>query len=280
MDRQMEHAVKSIFLECIKDPQIMESLKDGLSGDGDAGGIIRTSGNDRFIQIGDKLDQLLKKQNDMMLLLESGGNQGNDKAIPFFSKRVGKDQNDEIVSLKKDYENLERTVKELRMELEKEITEKEAWKKEEQRRLEKIQAAREGLEIWEKVKLLSKDSKRYIYQLCGSDEFYALVSLGRDGQKIAQLWNYLRDQAVLYEEHEQDVKIINDFFEFCIHVANEINEKEDRYSFYETDIGGVYDMESCIKTCNSRQIGNIARIIVRGVKQKEKIKFKSIVQTD
>lgn len=241
MDNSIDHAVKSIFLECIKDPQIIESLKNLLSGDWKTGESMQSP-------LDQKLDQLLQQQNSIMLLLEKAS----------------------ISELKTESEQIHKQIHK----------EKEEWMKEEQRKSEQFQVAQEGVQLWEHRKLLSDSSRNYICQLCGSDEFYAFVSLGRDETKIAQLWSYVKEKAVQYEEHEQEVTILNDFFEFCIQVANEINASEERYSFYEPNIDDAYHMESCIKTCNSRQIGNIKKIIVRGVKQKDQIKFKSIVQID
>lgn len=276
MNNNIENAIKEVFLECIKDSQIIDSLKYELSEDNRIGKSVTSIRNNRETtnnEVNHKLNELLGNQKKIIEFLAIRGNRGNDETRSSLSRRPEIEQNDDMISLKKENMRLKEQVQILK-------SDNEACKKEKQDILDKFHIIEESLEIIENIKMLSEDSRDYIYQLCGSDEFYALVSIGRDEIKINQLWHYLREQAVKSNANEKDVKIINNFFEFSIKVFNSTKINKDKYSFYEPMKNDEYNMEYCIRTSDSRQIGSVKEIIIRGVKQNEKIIFKSIVRID
>lgn len=132
--------------------------------------------------------------------------------------------------------------------------------------------------IWDKLNRLDEDTRSYIGNLCGSFSLLSCISLGRDFGKLTQLWQYLKDIAVGATDEDQRVDIIGSYFELCIQMADSCSGESTKYSMYGAEINSEFDREKCIKTANSKQIGTVKRVLVRGVLKNDNIEFKSIVE--
>lgn len=133
------------------------------------------------------------------------------------------------------------------------------------------------LRIWNNIKSLNDENKDYLEKLCGSLSAMSTLSLGRDEGKVEQLWLYLRDLAVKGNQDADQLKILAGYFEFCIDLLNACKDDEEKYRIFDIESGNEFDIDMCIRTADSKQIGNVSRTIVRGIKVGEKIHFKAIV---
>ena len=144
----------------------------------------------------------------------------------------------------------------------------------------KYSVCEELLDIWNCVNSLKQDSREYIERLCGSVGFLSILSLGRDENKIEQLWSYLRDLAINGDAEKEEVSILSQYFEFCIKVCNSTKQGDEKYTISDIEIGSEFDMNQSIRTADSRQIGSIKAVIVKGVLKGNIIIFKSIVKVE
>lgn len=143
----------------------------------------------------------------------------------------------------------------------------------------KYSVCEEIISIWNELKQLNIEDRQYINELAGGDSLLSILSLGRDEGKIEQLWFFLRDIAVKENVSGGEVSILNDYFEFCIKVYNSTkNNEEEKYVCSQVSTGDDFDVDKTIKTADSRQIGTIKEVIVKGYIYKKRIKYKTIVR--
>ena len=136
----------------------------------------------------------------------------------------------------------------------------------------------ESLEVWNCINALSYENRVYIESLCGGSDVLAILSLGRDDNRIEQLWLYLRDMAVKDDAEKIEVSKLNSYFEFCLKVANSTRLENEKYIMSDIELGSEFNMDTCIRTADSKQLGKIMEIMVRSVKIGKKIKYKAIVR--
>lgn len=132
-------------------------------------------------------------------------------------------------------------------------------------------------EVWSDIQRLNKEIKEYLEELSGSIEVMSILSLGRDERKIEQLWTYLRDLSVKEGHSSDQVSILSRYFEFCIELANADKREDDRLSLFDVEAGSEFNMEECIRSADSRQIGIVSETIVNGVREGDRVRFKAIV---
>lgn len=136
------------------------------------------------------------------------------------------------------------------------------------------------LKIWNSVKSLNDENKEYLEKLCGSVTAMSILSLGRDEGKVGQLWSYLKDLAVKDNQAADQIEILAGYFEFCIDLSNECKDDEEKYCLFDIEPGNEFDLDMCIRSADGKQIGNVSRTIVRGVKKGKIVRFKAIVSVD
>lgn len=135
----------------------------------------------------------------------------------------------------------------------------------------------EQAHMWNKFKELDYEKKEYLKKLCGSLNLIPVLSLGRDEGKIEQLWSYIKD-LILKGNQDKQIEILVEYFEYCIRILNEYKYDEPQYSTFRVEEGTDFDMDTCIRTSDSRQIGTVSKTLVSGIKQGDKVIFKSIVR--
>lgn len=138
----------------------------------------------------------------------------------------------------------------------------------------------ESLVVWKCLCSLKQENKEYIANLCGGFDILSTLSLGRDDGKIDQLWACIRDQIVKGDIESSDINNICKYFEFCIKVSNSIKKDSERYVFFGVDEGSDYEIDLCIKTADSKQIGNISKMVMKGVRVGNTVKYKAIVKVE
>lgn len=93
------------------------------------------------------------------------------------------------------------------------------------------------------------------------------------------MWLFLRDIAIKDDSSQYEISILNRYFEFCINVYNLTKDnEEEKYICYEVSIGDEFEGDEMIKTVDSRQIGVIKEVVVKGYIYKDQIKYKTIVK--
>ena len=133
------------------------------------------------------------------------------------------------------------------------------------------------IKILDSIKLLNDENKEYLEKLCGSVSAMSILSLGRETGKVEQLWYYLRDLVVKGKQTAEQIGILAKYFEFCIDLSNECKVNEEKYCMFDVEPGNEFDMDMCIRSAGSKQIGTVSETIVRGIKVGEKVRFQAIV---
>lgn len=307
----IEEAVNSLFLQCLENPRILSELKkriltevtDGQN-DNDNGVRERSEvmkhGSNKNVSIDEtqyeaimsKLEEIVSKQDEIHTIVFKTNDKEKKTEIleeKFkYTSRVDGDKNEwqkeknEMKEIMDRLQNDKQSLKKQLMDIE---TEKGRYEEEYKKFKELYEIEKNKLEdfkelqaIWEELCDLSSDNKSYLESLCGSFDIYATLSLGRDDGKIEQLWSCIRDQAVKAISDVEELKKMNRYFEFCIDVANSTKKINDKYMMFDIDNGTEYDMETSIRTSDSRQIGLIESMLVKGVKIGKKIRFKAVVR--
>lgn len=276
----IESAVKSIFLYCMNDSRIREELMKGCG-----------SKTVNYIEKAD-IDRIEEKIDEISFLIKNLKDSGNlDKTIP--QKKLETDKTTAVHfpwARKESYEDittLEKENKRLKIQLNNMAEEKRSIENANEGLKNKINSIEkryqdyaEIVTIWENLNTLSDNAKNYITSLCGSFNLYSCISLGRDEGKIGQLWDYLKNQALALkiDEDNSDIEKLDQYFGFCLKVANSITTSQSLFVRFEMPAGTNYDMEKCIKTVVSKQLGLIKKTIIKGVKKSEKVIYKSIVE--
>lgn len=282
----LEIAAKSIFLQCIKDPEILEILKNQINlGKNYTNDDIREKSstvekgdNSAIIQMIESLKKSQEEKFDKTWNMINDLKE-NDKMSPIIFSKLRKESPEDSTILKENKE-----LKEQLQELHRKNKDFESENKELKNGLfrtqERYKDFQEIVEVWENLKTISEESKDYIKELCGDFDLYSCFSLGRDEGKINQLWNYLKEQAIKVDSNYMDIEKINRYFELCLQVANSVSSGRNQFVSFELPINSDYDMDRCIKTFNSKQIGVVKKTIIKGFKRDERIVYKSIVKIE
>ncbi len=125
---------------------------------------------------------------------------------------------------------------------------------------------------------LNETNRNYIKALCNGSNLLAFVSLGREESKINQLWHCLKDIAVKANADENEIKNLNTYFEFCIRVFNSVRPEQEQYLVREIELGSALDLNVCIKTADSKQIGNVQSVLTKCILSANGVVFKAIVK--
>ena len=298
---ELERSIKYIFVQCINDPEILKIMKEKLSD-------LEKLQNNQMEQIKErediknynnecvvskevikKIDLLLDKQKGIEEYIRNSSSKKDEDLTDKLEKEKEKHAV-EFEELKKkcgeeieNYKGLLETFKKENLLLQEENKNLLSANNSMEERTEELKSrysiCEEMLDVWNCVSSLNHDNRDYIEKLCGGTDILAIVSLGRDENKIGQLWSYLRDLAVRYND-EKEISIMNRYFEFCIKVCNSTKLDSEKYVIADVEVGSEFDMNQSIRTSNSRQIGNVKAVVVKGVFIGDNIKFKSIVKVE
>lgn len=277
MDKmELENAIKSIFMQCLNEPDILKAVKDKLNYAGNACAYeevqhpyVCLNENVNVIDtvLTEKIDKILNNQKMIEKLIKLGSNKETEKEISAKLKNY-QDQNNNLAV---ENEGLKEENNRLRTE-NKNI--KETYRIE----ISKYSIFEESLEVWKCINALNDENREYIERLCGGSDVLAILSLGRDENRIEQLWSYLRDMAVKNDVEKIEVSKLNSYFEFCLKVANSTRLENEKYVMLDIELGSEFNIDICIRTTDSKQLGKITEIMVRGVIIGKNIKYKAIVR--
>lgn len=295
-------AIKNIFVQCLNNPEIIEELKSKLDSFEESRDVKLVQAlehddcniGDRSVSnttsIEEKIDEILRKQSNIEEYIRGTVTKKNED----LEKELEQEENlrsSDVQDLNKKYEteinnykNLLQEAKakneELNGKIEKLLSISETMKENMNSLQKKYSVCEELLDIWNYVNSLKQHNREYIERLCGGEDILSILSLGRDENKIEQLWSYLKDLAIKGNEEKEDVSILNQYFEFCIKVCNSTKHDSEKYTMLDIEIGSEFDMNQSIRTADSKQIGSIKAVVVKGVLSGDNIIFKSIVKVE
>lgn len=294
MDKlELENAIMSIFLQCLNEPEILEIMKGKLSSiDGSFDHqenliqkpYIYTDDNSTLINmyVIPKLDEILTKQKSIEEYIKAGTyKETKFRKLEDTKKGYGLPIRSENESKYKVLlEDSQFSNERLKGEKEELSAKYESLKDELKIEKSKYSIFEEILEVWNCINSLNDDNREYIDSLCGSAQLLAVLSLGRDDGKIEQLWLYLRDTAIKGGIERAEVLKLNRYFEFCLKVGNSIKPESEKYVISDIELGSEFDIDMCIRTSDSKQIGYVREVVVKQVKIGRNIKFKAIVKVE
>ena len=283
---RLENATKSIFMQCLNDPEIMETIKRSLNCI-DKPLDIRAEqtqkiDDDKFdggsnvdnATIIKKIDEILANQRSMEEFIRIETN----KKVENIAQKLNQEKKNHSLELEKLKEKYEKEIDKYKEKNDNLLSIKKTREEDIEKLSCKYSICEEILEIWNHINSLNRDNRDYIDDLCGGDGILAILSLGRDESKIDQLWSYLRDVAIKGDVDKEAVLILNRYFEFCIKVRNSTKLDSEKYIISDVEIGSEFDMAQCIRTTDSKQIGSIKDVIVKRFLIGNNTKFKAIVR--
>lgn len=281
MDKsELENAMLSVFLEFLDYPEVMDKIQrimNNVENQMQQSQNCFNETNYSSIASTGVIHEILTNQKTIINLIRQipvkdttkeetpSAEIKNDEIISDLQKKVDK-LTSENNNLKNDNKNLADDNKTLKEKYDREIS--------------KYSVFEETAEIWECINSMSCDNKEYIERLCGSLDVLAVLSLGRDDDKIEQLWGYLREVAVKCDSQKKEITELNRYFEFCLNTSNSIKSENEKYIICDIEPGVEFETEKYIKTADSKQIGTIGEVLVRSVKKGETVIFKAIVRVD
>lgn len=283
MDKmELENTIKNIFTQCLNEPDILEIIKTKLNNADETCAYeenqtqqprisINESSNATNTVLIEKIDEVLKYQKEIKVLIKPQVNKETEPIDELLIKLKNyQEKNSNLIieneNLKKENLNLINENKNIKEKCKIEIS--------------KYSIFAETLKVWNDINTLNYTNREYIENLCGSLDILAILSLGRDDGRIEQLWLYLRDIAVKGDTEKIEVSKLNRYFEFCLKVANVSKPENEKYVVLDIEPESEFDMDTCIRTADSRQIGRIRDILVRSVKTGKNIKYKAIVRVE
>ena len=136
----------------------------------------------------------------------------------------------------------------------------------------------ELLPVKEALAGLNGKNRDYLRQLCGGEGYLAWMSLGRDKNRIKQLWEYLKTLAVKANPDSGQIGILNEYFEFCLKVFNSAQPPHEQYVRRDIAVGSGFDLNLCIRTEDSRQIGSIKQVLTACFMQGNSVIYKAVVK--
>lgn len=289
---RLEEATREYFLQCMKDPAILRRMRNAVFGISDNSSMdMQDTENDmdddfKVLQKTDvevlenKINTIIENQNSLENVIKELLVNEYDKLIAVLEEKKEKKMREEIAELELQY-------KEVRNKYE------EAWQafndiKEENRilndRIEDMKSSmapfEKHIEMWNKLETLNEEKKEYIRQLCGGYSIEACMSLGRDERKIDQLWSFLRDEILKTDSDNNSKEVLGIYFEYCLEIANSTRTGRNLYHIYDIEEGSDFNNELCIRTSDSKQIGQIKKVLTRCVKADENIVYKAIVRVE
>lgn len=286
--KELEKATKSIFMQCLNDPGIVQAIigkincieqqdvqleqedKNNINGSVDINDILN------------KIDLIIKQQQSLEEYIKSSNSNEMVKKLEYEKKQyINKIQSlkEKLeIETKKNQDFIEKNASQS-----KKIEDLSAEKKDIEKSIEIIKdqysSCEEFIEIVDCVNSLNEDDIEYVRKLCGCMNIFSITSLGRDENKIEQLWLYLRNIAVKNED-EKEISLLNKYFEFCIKVYNSSKEDDEKLHILDVEIGSEFDIMKSVRTSDSRQIGSVKYILVKGFCDGDNVKYKSIVKVE
>lgn len=282
---ELEKAIKSIFLQCLNEPDIAETIGAKLNYASKAW--VHEENQTQQLQghlneIHTKIDKILESQERVEGLFKSeivretrnenklsdrlrDARRENGLRIGNISERNEKN----IDQYKEKLEYCQRQIEELSVENNRLKSENA-----------KYSVFEESLDVWKCIDSLNSDNRKYIEGLCGGSDVLAILSLGRDDGKIEQLWLYLRDMAVKGGAGKTEISKLNKYFEFCLKVANSTKTGNEKYVILDIEPGSEFEPGAYIRTTESKQIGYIKDVIVRRVNKGDVEKYQAIVRVE
>lgn len=268
---ELENDIKSIFFHYLNDSDILNLIRKNLN----ASNVVCISKENQVQQssllkenniiINQKLEEILNGQKTIENLLNSSIVEKDEEKLQKYKK-----ENNELYSKNQVLENEKNQL------IDKIKYVENVYKTE----ISKYSIFKESLKIYTDVNSLNCENKYYMESLCGSLDVWAILSLGRDDGKIDQLWHYLRDLAIKKDSDKSEVSKLNNYFEFCLKVANSTKVENERYVSLNIDLGSEFNIETCIRTEDSKQIGRVRNLLVNGVNVGKNIKYQAIVRVE
>lgn len=264
---ELESAIKNILLHYLKESDVLDVIRKNLSNSGEIC-VGEENQIQQFVclsekntstnsQVDEKLDLILDIQKEIKDLI-SAKICTETKHEEEYKKNIQK--------YEEENKNLSDQIKNIEEKCNQE--------------LEKYSIFKESLEVWNYIDSLNDENRKYIESLCSGSDVLATLSLGRDDGKIEQLWYYIRDLAIKGDKEKKEVLKLNRYFEFCLKVANSTKVENEKYIILNDELDSEFNVETCIRTSDSKQIGTIKDIFVRSVKLGKNVKFKAIVRVE
>ena len=268
----LEDVAKQIFVQCLNDSEILELFKEKLGcnecrreyakphqDDGEV--FLTTEMMDKINQMFERQNQMLEQQQKISESVSQNDYKKMEQALNDYLEQAQAEEKHYLAEnnkLKKIIDKQEQKIKSLQ---------------------DKYSTSEEIIGVWDDLNKLNTENRQYINSLAGGDNLLSIISLGRDEGKIGQLWLFLRDIAIKDDSSQYEISILNRYFEFCINVYNLTKDnEEEKYICYEASIGDEFEGDEMIKTVDSRQIGVIKEVVVKGYIYKDQIKYKTIVK--
>ncbi len=126
-------------------------------------------------------------------------------------------------------------------------------------------------EIWKDISMLDKSQKDFLKNLCGSWNIKSFIALGKDKNGIKQLWKFIKDEIMNTGRNAENIRILAKFFDLCIGVYNITNIRKEHYEKIETVIGEEYDSRQYIKTSESIVNGVVQEVLLNGYAMQEDV---------
>ncbi len=291
---ELDRALKSVLLQYMCDPEVIGIIKNNVNTENViANSVEKTDANNKMQENANsgklisKIDEILKGQQRIESLIKSfSQNKGNGnlksdneckKALIAKYKNKNQLLEAENSKLTSENEELKRKETQLVSQIDALETKKDKIQGEYASLESQYSVFDKQLKIWNSIKSLNDENKEYLKKLCGSERAMSILSLGRDEGKVDQLWSYLRDLVVKGNQVADQIEILAGYFEFCIDLSNACKDDEEKYCIFDIKPGNEFNMDMCIRSADSKQIGNVSRTIVRGIKEGERVRFKAIV---
>lgn len=263
---EFDKFLKNILIQYLNEPEIISIIEKNITKDINEKSIEKNDANSTITvdtglskQLIDKIDDVVKSQQKIENLVENIVNKNKTEV---------------------DAENERNKIDEYKKQIQYYEKETEKNKENYNSLKEQYNVFEKPLEVWNSIKSLNDKNKKYLEDLCGSASAMSILSLGRGDGKIEQLWQYLRDEAVGEKQDADQIEKLAGYFEFCIDFMNEFKDDKEKYCVFDVEPGNEFDMDLCIKTTNSKQIGRVKRTIIKGVKKGETVRLKAIVSVE
>lgn len=269
--REILYSEKAMEKSELSREALMEASKQGnVKGD-----------NAATINIDERLVQQLQKKVDGILLWQENFRQILREELKEHQnavKQKQEDSNEKIKELEDKIRQLTRDNSEQTSALEKiEKAHKEMVGKY-NKTMQKYESFSIWTKTWDALNEIPEEDKSYLAGLCGSFSQFACMSLGRDQNKLEQLWNYIKDKAVASSPDYNSIEKLSAYFDTCIHQANFVLSEGQTYEVKAIKVGSDFCREMCIRTGDSRQIGTVQQVVLGCVIQGEKVRYRAIVR--
>ena len=126
-------------------------------------------------------------------------------------------------------------------------------------------------ELWKDFGQIEIGQKEFVTQLCGSNNIYALISLGRDYSKLKQLATAVKNYAVNDREYGSDYTTLawyNRYLKYSVILYNNTNTSGNKLEPISVEISSEFDSSRSDKTVCSGY-GEISEILVNGYRRSD-----------